>query len=124
MFYPKTTSKPPDNHTEYQRQDFITALTLDSTGVLPSSPAGDDIISGNVNQKTTESFLSKPGLNKNNHLNGPNVFSRPTQFSLLYLKNLSGDPASTPVTGGYVYTKAGALYYKGSSGTVTKIANA
>lgn len=35
----------------------------------------------------------------------------------------SGDPA-TPKDGGLVYSKAGALYYIGSSGTITKLANA
>lgn len=41
---------------------------------------------------------------------------------LWYLSNVSAP--STPASGGYLYVKSGALYFKGSSGTETKVANA
>lgn len=47
-----------------------------------------------------------------------------TQISaeLWYFPNVTA-PA-TPSGGGYLYVKSGALYFKGSSGTETKVANA
>jgi len=42
----------------------------------------------------------------------------------IYLRNVGSAPAGTPTNGGFLYVEAGALKYKGSSGTVTTIANA
>jgi hypothetical protein len=50
------------------------------------------------------------------------VSSTQVSVGLMFLPNQSS-PA-TPTGGGYLYAKAGALYYKGSSGTETKVANA
>lgn len=41
----------------------------------------------------------------------------------MFLKNRASDPA-TPTGGGRIYCKAGALFYKGSGGTVTQLAGA
>jgi len=41
-----------------------------------------------------------------------------------WLNTVNVGAAGTPSGGGYIYSKSGALYYKGSSGTETKIANA
>jgi hypothetical protein len=41
----------------------------------------------------------------------------------VFLQNVSGEPA-TPTGGGILYVQSGALKFKGSSGTVTSIANA
>lgn len=43
--------------------------------------------------------------------------------TILFMPNQTA-PAGTPTGGGYLYTEAGALKYKGSSGTVTTIAPA
>lgn len=40
------------------------------------------------------------------------------------LSNADSAPGSSPTGGGYLYTEAGALKYRGSSGTITTIANA
>jgi len=40
------------------------------------------------------------------------------------LQNASANPSSNPTGGGILYTDGGALKYRGSSGTVTTIANA
>lgn len=42
----------------------------------------------------------------------------------MYIQNCSAEPTSTPSGGGVLYVYNGALKYKGSSGTVTTIANA
>ena len=42
---------------------------------------------------------------------------------ILYFTDISSDP-SAPTGGGALYTKAGALYYRGSGGTVTAVAPA
>lgn len=42
--------------------------------------------------------------------------------AILYIKNNVAGTPGTPVGGGYLYTEAGALKYKGTSGTVTTIA--
>jgi hypothetical protein len=43
---------------------------------------------------------------------------------VFYLKNATTIPSSNPSDGGILYTDGGALKYRGSSGTVTTIANA
>jgi hypothetical protein len=43
--------------------------------------------------------------------------------SIVYIAN-GTVPSANPPTGGYIYVEAGALKYRGSSGTVTTIANA
>ncbi len=42
----------------------------------------------------------------------------------VFVANTTSAPASNPVGGGFLYVEAGALKYRGSSGTVTTIANA
>jgi hypothetical protein len=42
----------------------------------------------------------------------------------VFLVNTASAPASNPTGGGFLYVEAGALKYRGSSGTVTTIANA
>lgn len=42
----------------------------------------------------------------------------------LEIPNTAGAPGTNPGSGGYLYTESGALKYRGSSGTVTTIANA
>jgi hypothetical protein len=43
---------------------------------------------------------------------------------VMYIANATTVPASNPTGGGVLYVEAGALKYRGSSGTVTTIANA
>ena len=55
------------------------------------------------------------------------AFSKSTLGSTgtnIYIPNLTTAPSSNPVGGGVLYVEAGALKYRGSSGTVTTIANA
>ena len=42
----------------------------------------------------------------------------------ILIKNLTTAPTGNPTDGGYLYVEAGALKYKGSSGTVTTLGNA
>ena len=42
----------------------------------------------------------------------------------VYIKDLATAPTANPTGGGYLYVQGGALKYRGSSGTVTNIANA
>jgi hypothetical protein len=43
----------------------------------------------------------------------------PTGDKVIYIANASTNPSSNPVGGGVLYVNAGALTYRGSSGTVT-----
>jgi hypothetical protein len=42
----------------------------------------------------------------------------------IFVANTTAAPGSNPVSGGFLYVESGALKYRGSSGTVTTIANA
>lgn len=44
--------------------------------------------------------------------------------NVMFIANTTTAPVATPTGGGYLYVEAGALKFKGSSGTVTTIANA
>jgi hypothetical protein len=44
--------------------------------------------------------------------------------SLMFISNAGTVPSTNPTGGGILYTEGGALKYRGSSGTVTTIANA
>jgi hypothetical protein len=55
--------------------------------------------------------------------NGGTVLAVPTGTSYTFLANATA-PAANPTGGGYLYVEGGALKYRGSSGTVTTIANA
>jgi hypothetical protein len=52
----------------------------------------------------------------------PNIVASFTGLSI-FIANTTG-PISNPTNGGYLYVAAGALKYRGSSGTITTIANA
>ncbi len=45
-------------------------------------------------------------------------------YGVIFVKNRTTVPTSNPSSGGFLYVDAGALKYRGSSGTVTTIANA
>lgn len=47
-----------------------------------------------------------------------------TSGLLIFMPNITVSPSSNPVAGGYLYTEAGALKYRGSAGTVSTIAPA
>jgi hypothetical protein len=64
---------------------------------------------------TTSLGHSNVGLNGRDYQNGVGIF---------YIGNASTVPSTNPSNGGILYTDAGALKYRGSSGTVTTIANA
>lgn len=76
----------------------------------------------------TISTTSSPGkLLLKTSKDGSNIPT--TAFSLdsdnvAFIANTTTAPVATPSGGGYLYVEAGALKYKGSSGTVTTIANA
>lgn len=52
------------------------------------------------------------------------VFLTVDNNSVFFLKNVGGVPGSNPVGGGYLFVDAGALKYRGSSGTISTIAPA
>ena len=76
----------------------VTSVTLGSTPVMFFDA------SGNVAINSTGSFGSGTGV--------------------VFLANRTAAPSGTPTGGGVLYAEAGALKWKGSSGTVTTIANA
>jgi hypothetical protein len=60
-------------------------------------------------------FRGNVGINGNDYGGGDKV---------IYIANSNIAPPNTPGLGGVLFTAAGALKYKGSSGTITTIANA
>ena len=64
----------------------------------------------------------KPVQDGDGNTTGLWLSSTQVSAGLWFLPNTTA-PA-TPTGGGYLYVKAGALYYKGSSGTETKVADA
>lgn len=58
---------------------------------------------------------------------GIGLFGSPTYGSgkgVLFVANATTAPTANPTNGGILYVQAGALKYRGSSGTITTIANA
>jgi hypothetical protein len=64
---------------------------------------------------TNSILIGNIGFNGNDFGGGDKV---------IYIANANTAPPNTPSLGGVLYTQSGALKYKGSSGTVTTIANA
>ncbi len=84
------------------------ALNVNGIGALALQSGGTTVMyidsSQNVGFRTTSQFGSGTGV--------------------IGIANCSAAPSGTPTGGGVLYTESGALKYKGSSGTVTTIANA
>ena len=72
----------------------------------------------------TGASLERPalGFNANFAVGGAGSFGGGT--GVVSLLNAAVAPTSDPSGGGIIYTSSGALYYRGSSGTITKIAEA
>lgn len=64
------------------------------------------------------------GLTVNANTGATNNYAAQFVGGACFMGDLAADPAATPTGGGFFYAKAGALYWKGSSGTVTLIAPA
>lgn len=104
--------------------DASGAYGLDITpGVLPST---DSQITGTV---TGIQITPSAGYNINFHSTAGGGYSfgaiNPNFNSgtgIIYISNAGVVPSGNPSFGGYLYTDAGALKYRGSSGTVTTIA--
>ena len=66
--------------------------------------------------------------NGDSYLSGGNLGINGTSFGsgsrVVFLANATAVPSANPTDGGILYVDAGALKYRGSSGTVTTIANA
>jgi hypothetical protein len=126
-----------------------TALTLDSSqlatfakGVTVGSTSGaltalNDFYHGSGGTKgfwndtglygpSTGSFIIRAGNDANSTIiagNSSGSHLTVTSGGLLLVANATA-PGSNPTGGGYLYVESGALKYRGSSGTVTTIANA
>ena len=128
------------------RTNNTTALTLDSSqnatfaGTVRSTgalTALSDIYHGNGGAKgywndtgifgpSTGDFIIRAGNNSNNTIIAGNASGSHvtiTSGGIVLIANATA-PASNPTGGGYLYVESGALKYRGSSGTVTTIANA
>lgn len=74
-----------------------------------------------IYQALVARLFSNPILNENIGING-NDFGGGDK--VVFISNANIAPPNTPTGGGVLYVESGALKYKGSSGTVTTIANA
>ena len=120
-----------------------TYLKMDSSGVFTITPATDASSSGTANPLSLAITYNQSGtagstdlkINRTNTAlgSGTHLFcdfqiAAASKFNVskdpwVYIAN-STAPASNPTSGGYLYVESGALKYRGSSGTVTTIANA
>jgi hypothetical protein len=120
----------------FQTNGGTTALTIDSS--QNASFSGRIFVGGNAavpsaNQQTYvgadttngAQLIGKGSANDISLYNsaGAITVSIPTGTKYLFVANATA-PAANPTGGGYLYVEGGALKYRGSSGTVTTIANA
>src|SRR5690606_3132550 len=74
-----------------------------------------------ITDRTGAATLFTINSNKNFGFNGTSFGGGVRVF---FIANATTVPTSNPTGGGILYTSGGALFYRGSSGTVTMIANA
>jgi hypothetical protein len=95
--------------------------------------AGGASLAGNLNMTATNSYVNVSGTNVLTLNSQPqvNFFNTATGAStngggqkVIHIGNATVVPSSNPTGGGILYVDAGALKYRGTSGTVTTIANA
>jgi hypothetical protein len=95
--------------------------------------AGGPWFAGNLNMTGTTSYLNASGTNLMTLNSQPqvNFFNTNTGITtngggqkVIHIGNATTVPTSNPTGGGILYVDAGALKYRGTSGTVTTIANA
>jgi hypothetical protein len=93
----------------------LTAIGTTTPGFFIGSATNHDVmLNANGSTKLTITPAGNIGINGTSFGSGVNV---------IFLGNATA-PSGTPVGGGILYVEAGALVYKGSSGTVTGIAPA
>jgi len=68
-------------------------------------------------------FAGSNGVNAF-HLLANGAIAATVATTAIFVANTTAAPAANPTGGGYLYVESGALKYRGSSGTVTTIANA
>lgn len=110
----------------------VTSNTVNGVGVyLNNTYAGGSkwsILSGNVapsvlSIKDETNNATRIALDSSGNL-GLGGASFASGTLVMFIANRSAAPSGTPSGGGILYVESGALKYKGSSGTVTTIANA
>lgn len=97
-------------YTETGTRNWTTGLWLDTARYTITT--ADDLSSDQVLE-----------IDDNGNF-GFNGFSTGSGQGALFIANATAVPSSNPTGGGLLYTEGGALKYRGSSGTVTTIANA
>jgi hypothetical protein len=110
-----------------------TALTLDTSqnatfaGKVTSTDSGYTNsgyeITNTTASRTTGWFLNNAGDTSLRDVTGAADLLSISTNAVILIKN-GVAPGSNPTSGGYLYVESGALKYRGSSGTVTTIANA
>ena len=120
-------------HASARSQNIVCGNTLTNINVFSSglSAANGDLVYGNVSLDSTSGVIETLGgvevggsltVAVNTQLGGASQFGGGT--GVIGITNASVVPSSNPTGGGVLYVQAGALKYRGSSGTVTNIANA
>src|ERR1700730_6067071 len=73
-FNPQVSDGKPLDNQHYHRNDFVSALVLDSIGALATNPGGDIGVSGNTNQFNTDAQQVRPSINR------PQIWGFPQYF--------------------------------------------
>ena len=109
-------------HNGYQLITNTTTGT--SQGLLIGLDTGDAVMSNQYNGAlklgTNNTERARIDANGNLLLGGTST----PGTKVIYIANATAAPATNPTGGGVLYVEGGALKYRGSSGTVTTIANA
>jgi hypothetical protein len=84
-------------------------------------PSVNDLAIRNISNGYNAIYIQNEGTGADIGFNG---MDRAGGEGIIYIANRIVAPSSNPVGGGVLYVEAGALKYRGSSGTVTTIANA
>lgn len=101
--------------TNFQIARYDDAGALIDTPVVISRSTGNVTLGPGLVARRSSSTVSSVSLNTTSLASG---------IGVLAIGNANTVPSGTPTNGGVIYVEAGALKYKGSSGTVTTIAPA
>lgn len=105
--------------------EVVTGATIDNSIIGATTPAAatvTEFTSNGIDDNADTVSITIDDF-ENVYL-GPKINRATGSVGCIHIANASTNPAANPSGGGVLYVSAGALRYRGSSGTTTTIANA